>query len=267
MKKYLFSLSLACLFSLCSKAQEKLIYSSPSLKCNDTVWVFTPQNVVANPPTLILLHGWSGCYNDWNRLAPLQDIANEFKFRIICPDGFYNSWYLNDSDSSKMQWRDFFNKEFMPDITRKYNLCPNETFITGLSMGGHGAINLFIDNPELFRSAGSMSGVLDLGDTTLKEDWVYKVTGNDSLRVDRESALNRIESVKEMIKSPLIITCGYHDFYVKCSDKFSKFCREKDIPHVLILSPGKHSWRYWNYALRLHLSHFRKIVDGDNLGF
>ena len=114
-----------------------------------------------------------------------------------------------------MQWRDFFNKEFMPDITRQYNLCPNETFITGLSMGGHGAINLFIDNPELFRSAGSMSGVLDLGDTTLKEDWVYKVTGNDSLRVDRESALNRIESVKEMIKSPLIITCGYHDFYVK----------------------------------------------------
>jgi len=231
MRKYLFFLLFVSLFSICSIAQERLIYNSPALKCNDTVLVFTPQNVVANPPTLILLHGWSGCYNDWNRLAPLQDIANEFRFRIICPDGFYNSWYINDSDKEKMQWRDFFNEEFMPDIIKRYNLNPDETFITGLSMGGHGAVS------------------------------------NDSLRVERESALNRIESVKDKIKSPLIITCGYHDFYVKCSDKFSKFCREKNIPHLLLLSPGKHSWKYWNYALRVHLSHFRKIVDNDNLGF
>jgi S-formylglutathione hydrolase FrmB len=35
-------------------------------------------------------------------------------------------------------------------------------FITGLSMGGHGAMYLSAKHPELFSAAGSMSGVADM---------------------------------------------------------------------------------------------------------
>jgi len=35
-------------------------------------------------------------------------------------------------------------------------------------MGGHGAINIFLDDISRFRAAGSMSGVLNLEDTRLK---------------------------------------------------------------------------------------------------
>ena len=152
------------LFSFKSYSQEVIVINSNNLKCNDTIRVYSPKAISKNKdvPTLFLLHGWSGSYKDWGNKYNLQEIADNYGFRIITPDGFYNSWYLNNFDSTKMQWRKFYDEEFFPLIKDKYSLKPEMTFITGLSMGGHGAINIFMDNPQNYRTAGSMSGVLDL---------------------------------------------------------------------------------------------------------
>ena len=72
------------------------------------------------------------------------------RFRIICPDGFYKSWYLNNANPALMQWRTFFWEECWPEMDRRYGLKADKTFIDGLSMGGHGAMNLFLDHPERF---------------------------------------------------------------------------------------------------------------------
>lgn len=221
-------------------------------------------------PTLFLLHGWSGCYKDWSNKYDLQQISNRTGFRIICPDGFYNGWYLNNSDPDKMQWRTFFDTELFPQMKEKYHLAPDSTFITGLSMGGHGAINLFLDHPENFRAAGSMSGVLDLQLTNLKDSELKKVIGDKSERIRTESAITRIVPVAEQLKSmnkPMIVTCGYNDVYAQCTDVFSAKCRELNIPHIVILTPGKHSWKYWGFALEQHLWHFKKIINNENLGY
>lgn len=257
-----------------ANSQELMVFESSELKCNDSTLVFTPEehteNELAQVPTLFLLHGWSGCYKDWGNKYDLQEISNRTGFRIICPDGFYNSWYLNNSDTTKMQWRNFFDKEFFPAIKAKFNLDPERTFITGLSMGGHGAVNLFLDHPENFRSCGSMSGVLDLQLTSLRDTELKKVVGEAVSRIDEESAVTRARAMKEKLKEmnkPIIVTCGYNDVYVQCSDVFSKMCREENIPHILILSPGTHSWKYWGFALEQHIFLFKKILAGENLGY
>ena len=247
-------------------SQELIVIESKNLKCNDSVLVFTPVNVNEKTPTLFLLHGWSGCYSDWSRKHNIQEISNRTGFRIICPDGFYNSWYLNNSDPDKMQWRTFFWSELFPMAEKKFNLEPETTFITGLSMGGHGAINLFIDNPDKFKSAGSMSGVLDLQLTTLRDNELAKVIGDKQERIDSESAINRLNALKGKNK-PIIVSCGYDDFYVRCTDIFSQRCRYMGIPHVVLLSPGKHSWPYWGFALEEHIAFFQKLMRGDNLGY
>ena len=136
-----------------TSAQELIVIESKNLKCNDSLLVFTPENVNEQTPTLFLLHGWSGCYKDWSNKHDIQEISNRTNFRIICPDGFYNGWYLNNTDPEKMQWRTFFWSELFPMMKEKFNLVPERTFITGLSMGGHGAMNLFLDNPDVFKSA------------------------------------------------------------------------------------------------------------------
>lgn len=251
-----------------AQARELMVIKSKHLRCDDSIRVYSPgdQHHTRNIPTLFLLHGWSGNYRNWGDKYDLQALSDQTGFRIITPDGFYNSWYLDNTDPGQMQWRTFFHSELFPFIQEKYGLDPNTTFITGLSMGGHGAINLFIDNPDDFRAAGSMSGVLDLELTNLKNTELKKITGDNPGRIREESAVNRVEKLIGRNK-PMIVTCGYDDVYSKCTEVFSARCREKGIPHVLILSPGKHAWQYWGYALEEHLSFFQRLLENRNMGY
>lgn len=263
-------------------AQELIVIASPHLHTNDSVLVFIPQQFESNyapeycvdclgepdpVPALFLLHGWSGCYRDWSNHYDLQQIADDSGFLIICPDGFYDSWYVNATDPGKMQWRDFFNRELYPQMKEKYYLDPDRTFISGLSMGGHGAINLFLDNPSRFRAAGSMSGVLDLayeGGRLGLDDLLGPYS--DSPRHGEESAVNRIGRAKDTGK-PMLITCGYGDSLYGSARAFCERCREEGIPYIEVYSPGTHSWKYWGYALHLHLWYFSRILNGENLGY
>ncbi|MEN6619453.1 MAG: alpha/beta hydrolase family protein [Rikenellaceae bacterium] len=253
--------------------QKKYVIESKNLKTNDTVLVFTPNgwdtDSKESKPALFLLHGWSGCWSDWSKKTDLQSFSDKYGFIIITPDGFYNGWYLNNIDPDKMQWRTFFDKELYPIMVKNYNLDPEKTFITGLSMGGHGAINIFLDDVKRFRAAGSMSGVLNLMDTRLKSSQITEVLGpysDDAPNFANSSALNRLESIKGTDKI-MLITCGAQDGLAKSAIDFTKRCDELKIPNILMLSPGVHSWKYWIYALDLHLFIFSRIVNNQELGY
>lgn len=278
MKKAILAAAFA-LICLIADAQELIVIKSEHLKCDDSILVFTPSKyqcteeycvVPDGPlPTLFLLHGWSGCYSNWSKKSDLQDFADRYGFRIICPDGFYNSWYVNSLTEDGMQWRTFFDEELYPQMQDRFDFVADSTFITGLSMGGHGAINIFMDDTTRFKAAGSMSGVLDIHHTNLIESQVTKVLGPyspDSEAYNSQSAVQRLESMKGCTKL-MIATCGYNDFYCKCTREFDEKCCELGIPHITIYSPATHSWRYWDFALDLHLKLFTKIMRGDNLGY
>ena len=249
-----------------SDAQEKIIFESKHLKCNDTVLVFTPSGSnranLSRYPALFLLHGWSGNYKDWSTKTKIQEVSDKWGFVIITPDGFYNSWYLNNVNNEKMQWRDFFNNELYPGIMSRFGLDSDKTFITGLSMGGHGAINIFIDDTTRFRAAGSMSGVLNLHDTRLKETQLPEVLGPyvpENTLYSKSSAIGRISSLKGM-KKMLVISCGAQDLLVKSSRDFVEECEKYNIANTLIIRPGAHSWPYWIEELDLHLYLFTRII-------
>lgn len=247
-----------------------MIFESQYLKCSDTVLIFKPRTAHSYPtPALYLLHGWSGKYSDWSRKTNIQAVADKFGFIIITPDGFYNSWYLNNIDSNKMQWRAFFDNELYPVLKDRLQLDPARTFITGLSMGGHGAINIFMDDTTRFAAAGSMSGVLDLHETRLKNDQIAQILGPYSAQNNRynsEGAINRLESLKGS-KKIVIVSCGAQDGLVACNLAFAKRADELRIPNVFLLSPGVHSWKYWIFALDMHLNIFTHLLDGENMGY
>jgi len=255
-----------------AEAQELIVFNSENLKCNDSTFVFTPQGWTIDSPTtpaLFLLHGWSGDFHNWNDKADIQAMSDKYGFIIITPDGFYNSWYLNNIDKTKMQWRDFFDRELYPQISGRYNLDPQNTFITGLSMGGHGAINIYIDDTTRFRASGSMSGVLDLHETRLKETEMTEVLGpytKESTLFTESSAINRVATIAGS-KNILLISCGYDDSLAESSREFAKECAKYDIPYILLMSPGNHSWKYWIFALDQHLFIFSKIANGEELGY
>ena len=149
---------------------------------------------------LYLLHGWSGKYSDW--VLNDTDLLNEVDkngFIVVCPDGHYDSWYFDSPVDTTMKYETNVALEIPAYIDAHYRTIAsrNARAITGLSMGGHGALYLAIKHKNIFGAAGSMSGGVDfrpfpdnwgikkyLGDyNTHKENWDKNVVVNlvDSL--------------------------------------------------------------------------------------
>lgn len=274
MKRFRFKLLLITLtfigISSLLQSQDQIIFKSNYLKSADTVLVFTPK--VKNPngdPALYLLHGWSGNYSNWSKKTDLQSFSDKYGFIIITPDGFYDSWYLNNIDTNKMQWRTFFHEELYPILKKRYNLSEEKTFITGLSMGGHGAITTFLSDTTKFRAAGSMSGVLSLSEELLKNErprGLLEQYSKEFKDFEKETAINKLSNAAGGSKI-LLLTTGAQDVYATCTIETAKRADELKIKNILILSPGAHKWNYWIYALDQHLWYFSKIVNGENLGW
>lgn len=253
------------------------IIDSPALHCTDTVLVYSPtlQAGERDLPTLFLLHGWSGCYRDWPEKTDLQKLSDEFGFRIICPDGFFDSWYINKVDKTQMRWRDFFWEELWPLMDSTYGLKSDRTFTDGLSMGGHGAMNLFLDHPELMRGGASMSGVLNLRSAGGSRSKIPEMLGAKSMDdplCDAQSAVNRIGRVPERCgesasEKLMIVSCGLQDkaFLPACRE-FEQKADALGLKVIAVYSPARHRWGYWTWMLRYHLDWFRQAVDGGTLG-
>jgi S-formylglutathione hydrolase FrmB len=238
------------------KAQKQHVLTSDYIAKNDTLWVFTPSDyhVLTDKkyPVIYLLHGWSGNYHQWNDITDCQKYADRYGFIIVCPDGLYDSWYFNSPAIKESQFSDFFFYDLMPFIASTYRVETKNVFITGLSMGGHGALYLFAQKPELFRSAGSLSGVLDL------TDWWDTYAINTYLGIkNKESGLDQLKnfSVKGNIENiarsgkEIIFSCGSSDPFFGINNDFKQKCDDLKINATYISGPGAHDYPYWKSAI------------------
>ncbi len=254
-----------------ASAQPKLhIVDSRYLHCNDTVAVWSPSSAAAQKsiPAVFLLHGWSGCWSNWGNKMDLQALSDETGWRIICPDGFYASWYIDNADPEKMQWRTFFWEELWPLLSEEYGLDPDRTFITGLSMGGHGAMNVFLDRPECFAGGGSMSGVLDLRYASGVTGAIPEMLGRKDIgECSDQAAVWRLDGVLNRVgpavmrDKVIVVTCGTEDSLYPASVAFSTRCRELGLPVVAMYSKGVHNWQYWTYIVRYHIGWFAEQME------
>jgi S-formylglutathione hydrolase FrmB len=117
-------------------------------------------------PVLYFLHGLGQneqtLFNTggWNLVEDLRQQHKISDFLIVAPDGF-RSFFINSYDG-KLLYNDFFLGEFMPYIERKYRVQSGRKArgISGVSMGGYGALRLAFAHPELFSSVSAQSAAL-----------------------------------------------------------------------------------------------------------
>lgn len=145
------------------KAQSTIYVSSNYLKKDVPILVQEPDDLKPSRkyPIVIMLHGYSEDYTQWDRIANLKELANNFQMILICPEGYQN-FYINSPLINNYQYEDFFFKELATFIFDEYSVDKNNIFITGLSMGGYGALHLDLKKPEFFNTAASSSGALEL---------------------------------------------------------------------------------------------------------
>ena len=218
-------------------------------------------------PVLYLLHGAFGCYSDWSEKADLHRLANLYNVIIVCPDG-QDSWYFDSPVDPKMQFETYVSKELVEYIDSHYPTYANRYMraITGLSMGGHGALFLAFRHPDVFWSCGSMSGNMDI--TQYPDKWHIKdrlgeFAGNEQVWRDH-AVCNLVDQLKASTLQPaqnIIIDDGLNDIFIKNNIALHEQLVEKGIDHDFTVRPGRHSWDYWVNSLDYHMMFFSKAFD------
>ncbi len=117
-------------------------------------------------PVLYFLHGLGDneqtLFNGggWTLLDDLRRQQKIGDFLIVAPDG-RRSFYVNSFDGT-VRFSDFFLQEFMPRIEHAYSIRPGRLgrAISGISMGGYGALRFAFARPDLFSAVSAQSAAL-----------------------------------------------------------------------------------------------------------
>jgi S-formylglutathione hydrolase FrmB len=216
-------------------------------------------------PVVYLLHGYSGNHLDWiNKAKGFEKAADQYNLIIVCPDGGYSSWYWNSPVDPKSQYETFVSDELVKAIDSKYKTIKNRKgrAITGLSMGGHGALYLAIRHQDIFGAAGSMSGGVDI--RPFPNDWdMAKQLGPYASQPERWEKNTVINLLNLLTPNSLaiIIDCGTDDFFFKVNENLHQQLLYRNIPHDFITRPGGHTWPYWINAVKYQFLFMKNYFD------
>ena len=168
-KQILFSVLL--LFSVVATQAARvdtIMVKSPSMNKEVQVVYVLPDKALGEKaeacPVVYLLHGYGGNARTWVGVKPeLPKIADEKGIIFVCPDG-KNSWYWDSPKNPAYRYETFVASELVNYTDKNYSTIPEKKgrAITGLSMGGHGALWLAIRHKDVFGAGGSTSGGVDI---------------------------------------------------------------------------------------------------------
>jgi S-formylglutathione hydrolase FrmB len=216
-------------------------------------------------PVLYFLHGLgeneqllvtSGAWNMAERLRETGKIGD----MLIAAPAAGSSFYINSRDGL-VRYEDFFVREFMPAIERKYRAggARSGRAVAGVSMGGYGALRFAFKYPQMFSGvAVQMPALYD----KLPPALATAVAAGGTRRPGTGSAfgsppderfwqqnspltLARSNTV-QLRRLKIYFDCGDHDDYGfnEGAEALHRILAEKRIVHEFHVYPGQHDWIY-----------------------
>lgn len=220
-------------------------------------------------PVVYLLHGYGGNYSDWvKKVAGIGKAADTYQMIIVCPDGNIGSWYFDSPADPSFRYETYVADELVNWVDSHYKTIKNRSgrAITGLSMGGHGALYLAFRHQAVFGAAGSMSGGVDI--RPFPNNWaIAQRLGTYSQfpeRWEQNTVINLLHLLTPGALS-LLIDCGTDDFFFRVNNNLHEKMLERNIAHDYIARPGAHNWGYWNNAVTYQLLFMRQYFDRQSI--
>lgn len=230
------------------------------------VRVILPKNYesLSNMPTIYLLHGFSGNSKDWESNGKVSRWVDLYNAILVLPDGGFSSWYFDAPEDPTYRYETFVAKELVAYIDSHFKTWANRDFraITGLSMGGHGAMYLAIRHQDVFGSAGSISGGVDI--RPFPNNWdIAKRLGTIEEKPEnweKHTVINLVDGLKNGALN-ILVDCGSGDFFYKVNCDLHEKLRKAGIDHDFYIRPGEHNWNYWRNAIQYHLLYFNNCFN------
>jgi S-formylglutathione hydrolase FrmB len=234
-----------------------------------------------NYPVLYFLHGLGDneqtLFNSggWTLLDDLRRQHKMGDFLIVAPEGG-RTFYINSADRS-VRYSDFFLQEFIPLIETKYRVSKdrNNRAISGISMGGYGALRFAFSHPEMFSAVSAQSAALMtespqeldtaarsgapmgkllatiFGSPIAVAHW--KENSPFVLANENQAALRRMA---------IYFNCGQNDNYgfEKGAAALDEQLRKEKVEHEYHPYPGDHSFSYF-------MDHFAEVMEFHSRAF
>ena len=252
-----------------AKVEVQHIYSNAMKKDIPAIFIIPDSYFHSTKPfpVVYLLHGFDGNYRNWVDLTTVEDLPDLYNFIIVCPDGDKDSWYFDSPLDSNSQYETHIAEEVVNFTDRNYRTIKSRDgrAITGLSMGGHGALFLAYRHHDVFGAAGSMSGGVDFRGSKNKYNISKKIGSFDEYpeRWDSLTVINNISNIKKA-KLTIIMDCGVNDMFIGMNRAFHDSLLIAKVPHDYIERPGTHGWQYWNIAVKYQMLFFNEFFNQDN---
>ncbi|WP_297798127.1 alpha/beta hydrolase-fold protein [uncultured Eudoraea sp.] len=240
---------------------------SRNLKGRGDICLFVPPlEGLKDIPLVILLHGVYGSAWVWSQKAGVHISTwemiqkDELKpMAIAMPsDGLWGdgSGYLPHSDYD-------FEKWIVDDVTSAVmeNVASvsenSELFISGLSMGGFGALRLGIKYSDKFKAVSAHSSITEMEQMSLFVEEPLTAYEQNNKREESvlELALDRKEHLPE-----LRFDCGTEDLLINQNRLLHKELNKAQIAHVYEEFNGGHEWDYWQKHIKDSLRFFNKFI-------
>lgn len=222
-------------------------------------------------PVVYLLHGLGDNETSWvqfgeaDRIADLGIKSGELPPMIIVMPNAGTTWYINDYQN-KIRYEDMFVQELIPQIDSMFRTRTEREFraLSGLSMGGYGALTLAMHHPELFGTCAAMSAAVRTDETFAaipdeRYNTVYApifsgpVKGDERLTITwkRNSPITLARSAPEgdLRKVRWYLDCGDDDALTVGNSMLHITLLDRKIPHEYRVRDGAHTWSYWRTGL------------------
>jgi S-formylglutathione hydrolase FrmB len=231
-------------------------------------------------PVLYLLHGGFGHYRDWIDKTPdrelLLRLADGYNLIVVLPEGEVFSYYIDSPVEKQSQFESYIIKDVVPKIDDTYrtNRSSKARAISGLSMGGYGALYLSSRHTDIFCAAGSMSGALnpDMSGWKLSPEMAVNIKNAFSAIMGPiesvDYSIYSIISMADLIKkngTKLIFDCGVDDFLIEPNRELHRRLLFNQTPHDYSERPGGHSWDYWQNSLPHHFLFFAEVMKTNKV--
>ncbi|MDR1487280.1 MAG: DUF459 domain-containing protein, partial [Deltaproteobacteria bacterium] len=220
-------------------------------------------------PAVLLLHGAEGDQNFFPKGIGTDDLtalASQYGIILIMPDGLPFGWYLDSPLVPENQVASYITQELLPDVLSRFQVDPNRLGILGISMGGHGALTLAINNPGRFKAISTLSAVIDLESHQTESTLDKYLKVSDLLGPPKENLelwqnhsayfLTR-QTPQALNNVALRLTIGLSDKLCLAENRqYNRLLTDLGIEHQYLEQSGGHGWKLWKPVFPANLQFF-----------
>lgn len=239
---------------------------TPNLLGRGDICVFVPpMNNLKDIPIVTLLHGVYGSAWIWAHKAGVHFTALKMMEEgIIKPmvlampsDGLWGdgSAYLPHNNLNFESW---IVEDVVEAVIENIDCTSKKSdlYISGLSMGGYGALRIGAKYPKKYKAISGHSSITDITQMHLfveEDESVFFKNENTETSVFDTMVIN-----KEQLP-PIRFDCGKDDLLITYNRTLNQQLIASKIPHLYEEFDGKHEWEYWTKHIKDTLLFFNQF--------